>query len=52
MGSHPRLSAQRRRSLHRQHRLGLVLLPDQADLLAAARTQHLLIGNMGWAIIA
>ena len=34
------------------HRLGLVLLPDQADILACCTTLHSLIGNMGWSIIA
>ena len=39
MGSDPRIPAQRHRPVPRFHRLGLVLLPDQADLLGAARAE-------------
>ena len=41
MGDHPQLPERgRHRRLPRFHRLGLVLLPDQADLLAASQPQR------------
>jgi YidC/Oxa1 family membrane protein insertase len=52
MGDDPRLRERGRHpGLHRLDRLGLVLLPHQADLRRPALAERH-IGNMGWAIIA